>query len=518
MEESASEKQIGAHLESIDQNGAAKIVHIEANPSCETPMEVDQDVKVAPDGHTILVPQPSDDPHDPLNWPSWRKHAILFSTGFFAFSMDFPVGAGVSCVFLQSAEFGLTPVAINHANNYSVLLVGLGGFVLMPLLASWGRVPLSFWSIVAGTFFTLGCALAQTWEVYLAMKCLQALSLSTGLIAGLAFITDMFCLHERARKIGIWTAMWMLAPYLGPMIANFIVTRTGKWRNVFWLVFAMNALCILLVLAFFDETWYQRDVPMEDQPTRGPRIFRVVGIWQLTHKRHFANLWVGYRRLLGVFLRPVVLLVSVSTGLTVMWIIGINQSSALLLSSPRELGGYGFSKDVLSYMYFAPIIGILIGGAVGRIVIDFASSRYVRLHNGIYAPEARIPPIYFATLFMVPGLVLLGQALASRLSWVAIAAGWILYVVGGIISTVATTTYLVDSYAIASAEISTILNFARLITGFAISYFQVDWGNKVGYNNSFGTQAGIVVFSTLIMAVLHIYGRKLRSMDGLIKW
>lgn len=51
MEESASEKQIGAHLESIDQNGAAKIVHIEANPSCETPMEVDQDVKVAPDGH-----------------------------------------------------------------------------------------------------------------------------------------------------------------------------------------------------------------------------------------------------------------------------------------------------------------------------------------------------------------------------------------------------------------------------------------------------------------------------------
>lgn len=160
-------------------------------------------------------------------------------------------------------------------------------------------------------------------------------------------------------------------------------------------------------------------------------------------------------------------------GLTVMWIIGINQSSALLLSSPRELGGYGFSKDVLSYMYFAPIIGILIGGAVGRIVIDFASSRYVRLHNGIYAPEARIPPIYFATLFMVPGLVLLGQALASRLSWVAIAAGWILYVVGGIISTVATTTYLVDSYAIASAEISTILNFARLITGFAISYFQV---------------------------------------------
>ncbi|KIW20475.1 hypothetical protein PV08_01050 [Exophiala spinifera] len=518
MGPSTSEKQSNTHLESIEQDGAATIVQIEANPGGEAAMDVDKNVKVASDGHTVLVPQPSEDPHDPLNWPSWRKHAILLSTGFFAFSMDFPVGAGISCVFLQSSEFGMTPVAINRANNYSVLLVGFGGFLLMPLVTSWGRVPLSFWSIVAGTFFTLGCALAQTWETYLAMKCLQAFALSTGLIAGLAFITDMFCLHERARKIGIWTAMWMLAPYLAPMLANFIVTRTGNWRNVFWLIFAMNALCILLVLAFFDETWYQRDVPMEEQPTRGPRLFRVVGIWQLTHKKYFPNLWAGYRRLLAVFLCPVVLLVSVSTGITVMWVIGINQSSALLLSTPRTQGGYGFSKDALSYMYFAPIIGILVGGVVGRFVIDLASNRYVRRHNGVYAPEARIPPVYFATFFMVPGLVLLGQALAHRLSWVAIAAGWILYVVGGIMSTVATTAYLVDSYATASAEISIILNFARLIGGFTISYCQVDWGTKVGYNNSFGTQAGIVVFSTLIMAGLHIYGRKLRSVDGLINW
>ena len=24
--------------------------------------------------HIVLVPQPSDDPNDPLNWPKWKKH------------------------------------------------------------------------------------------------------------------------------------------------------------------------------------------------------------------------------------------------------------------------------------------------------------------------------------------------------------------------------------------------------------------------------------------------------------
>ena len=28
--------------------------------------------------HIILVPQPSDDPNDPLNWPQWKKHSVFF--------------------------------------------------------------------------------------------------------------------------------------------------------------------------------------------------------------------------------------------------------------------------------------------------------------------------------------------------------------------------------------------------------------------------------------------------------
>ena len=34
--------------------------------------------------HVVLVPQPSDSPNDPLNWPQWKKDFILFIVGMSA--------------------------------------------------------------------------------------------------------------------------------------------------------------------------------------------------------------------------------------------------------------------------------------------------------------------------------------------------------------------------------------------------------------------------------------------------
>jgi hypothetical protein len=42
-------------------------------------------LKLASDGHTILVPQPGSDPLDPLNWGSFKKHFILLVVSMCAF-------------------------------------------------------------------------------------------------------------------------------------------------------------------------------------------------------------------------------------------------------------------------------------------------------------------------------------------------------------------------------------------------------------------------------------------------
>jgi hypothetical protein len=38
-----------------------------------------KDVKLASDGVTVLIPQPSDDPEDVLNWTSAKKYRVLLS-------------------------------------------------------------------------------------------------------------------------------------------------------------------------------------------------------------------------------------------------------------------------------------------------------------------------------------------------------------------------------------------------------------------------------------------------------
>ena len=184
----------------------------------------------------------------------------------------------------------------------------------MPIVSACGRVPITFWTIVAGALFTLGCALADSLETYYPMRALQSFSLASGFTAGLAFIADMFYFHERARKIGIWTSMWLAAPYFGPMIANFMVTRLGHWRYVFYLTLGMNVLSLLLILVFFDETWYRRDIEVSNQPQRGARLLRILGLWQLRHhKDYFGNTLHGYKRLLVISLKPLVIPVGVST-------------------------------------------------------------------------------------------------------------------------------------------------------------------------------------------------------------
>lgn len=59
-------------------------------------------VKLAADGHTRLIPQPSDDPDDPLNWTWRKKHIILFVIAVAAFLPDYGSATGAVTLQLQA--------------------------------------------------------------------------------------------------------------------------------------------------------------------------------------------------------------------------------------------------------------------------------------------------------------------------------------------------------------------------------------------------------------------------------
>ena len=59
-------------------------------------------VKTASDGHTVLIPQPSSDPNDPLNWSPVKKHTVLFVISVVAFMADFGSSMGIVTLLPQA--------------------------------------------------------------------------------------------------------------------------------------------------------------------------------------------------------------------------------------------------------------------------------------------------------------------------------------------------------------------------------------------------------------------------------
>lgn len=58
--------------------------------------------KLAHDSRTILIPQPSNDPNDPLNWSTVRKHITLFIISAIAFLPDYGSATGAVTLIPQA--------------------------------------------------------------------------------------------------------------------------------------------------------------------------------------------------------------------------------------------------------------------------------------------------------------------------------------------------------------------------------------------------------------------------------
>ncbi|GJN89514.1 hypothetical protein Rhopal_002501-T1 [Rhodotorula paludigena] len=474
-------------------------------------------LKTAKDGKTVLVPQPSDDPRDPLNWPEWKKTAILLLVAFAAFVGDFQSGAGIPLLPVQGEEWGLSPNKVNEAGNLNVLLLGIGGLIWIPPLYFWGRLPVLFWTQLFGTLMVLGSVLVTSFNQYYALRPLTSLFLTAGQTIGLTFVKDMYFFHEHARKIGIWVCIFLCSPYAGPFFGGFMVDGLdGQWRPVLWLVFACSCLVLAAICVIGDETWYDRSLPVQPERPGGVygRILNLTGVTGFRERKYKAKVFPSIMRQLEVFTKPVMWAVFVIYALSFMWAVGINITSSILFGVPVAAGGYGFSLRTVSFLYFTPLVGLLIGEFCGHFLNDWVAARYVRKHNGIFKPECRLPVYFLSAFLMIPGLIIVGQALQRQLSVAAVIMGWGMYVVGVMISSVAITAYALDVFPSASGEVAALVNLARTISGFSCGYFQLSWGESAGFDVSFGIQAAIVGGATVLVAGLIFFGERLRKLGG----
>lgn len=93
-----------AMAEDLDYEKGIEPKDNEIRPSTNTdiPSGHSESLKIINDGHTVLIPQPSTDPNDPLNWSQSKKNTILLIVSATAFLADFGSSMGAVTSVVQS--------------------------------------------------------------------------------------------------------------------------------------------------------------------------------------------------------------------------------------------------------------------------------------------------------------------------------------------------------------------------------------------------------------------------------
>jgi len=119
--------------------------------------------------------------------------------------------------------------------------------------------------MVAGLFVfgagSVGAALSATSASLIIFRGVQGLGAALVLPATLSIITNVFPRGERAKAIGIWTAIAGLGIGVGPVLGGWLVDNIG-WSSVFWL--HIPVLTVALIGMFFvPESKDERDLGLD---------------------------------------------------------------------------------------------------------------------------------------------------------------------------------------------------------------------------------------------------------------
>lgn len=99
--------------------------------------------------------------------------------------------------------------------------------------------------------FSLGVAKSESYAAALTCRMFMGLFASAGLCIAPAAISDMFYLHEKGKRMGLYTFMLVCAPYAGGIAGGSVqYNRSLGWRWSMYVAAIMYAALFVLMLFF----------------------------------------------------------------------------------------------------------------------------------------------------------------------------------------------------------------------------------------------------------------------------
>ncbi|KAH7185561.1 major facilitator superfamily domain-containing protein [Fusarium flagelliforme] len=242
--------------------------------SANRPVSANEDKKKTSDGAIILDPQPEDSGNDPLNWPSWKRDAALLSLGFYCM-----IGGGttplIAAGFTDVAEdYGVDVERVALTTGLYMMGMGLGSVVFSPTAILYGKRPVYLGSAIMFIGTSLWSAWSPSFNSLLAARVFQGFAVAPVECLPSATIAEIFFLHERAYRIGIYTLLLLGGKNLVPLVSAVIIGSLS-WRWTFWILAMIIALSAVLLFLFVPETFWDRTPHARPKhPSKRPSFLR----------------------------------------------------------------------------------------------------------------------------------------------------------------------------------------------------------------------------------------------------
>ncbi|OAA63341.1 ankyrin repeat-containing protein [Niveomyces insectorum RCEF 264] len=471
-------------------------------------------LKTTKDG-IVLVPQPSDDPDDPLNWNFTKKHAAMFFLALESLLVKFSGSLIAPGAHRIAIDFHVTPTQATYIGSAQSILYSIAPIFWIPVSHRIGRRPVLLMSQIIAMISAIGVARSQTYAQAMVCRMIMGFGGSGGLCIGPAAISDMFFLHEKGSRMGINSILLVVAPYVGG-VAGGSIQQNPKlgWRWSMYVAAICYAFQLFGQFFFVPETIYEREVVAAEPAANKRTIWRRLGFRTPTNPTGETYLET-FSRPFAMFVYPAVVLPSFWVSVAVMTEVANTAGFALNFGTASK---YHFTTAQVGYCYFAGFIGALAGELCAGPLCDFVVKRTLRKEEP-WRAEKLLKLSITGLVTLAVGLIIYGVEYDVGHTWAAPLSGILLFVFGQEILVTVIMTYMCDCYPEQAAEVSIVFQFFFNVMCFHPPFYTPLWiqqhGAKVPYI-VYGLLP-VVLFPVFIVPFM-LKGEQIRSKGALFRW
>lgn len=499
----------------------------------------------------ILVPQPSDDPNDPLNWSIWKRDLILFILSLVSViaSTLSPLLAANTVTLSVLLHRDFTQTAL--LTGYHLCGVGVAGFLFVASARVWGKRHLYLLGIVLIIISSAwGGASGLNYKSLLWARIVQGIGLAPFEALVNASVGDLYFVHERGKRMALSNLALFGGAFFTPVVVGKI-THTIGWEWSFYLIAIFSGALLPLVIFFVPETAYRRksslntDYVVEDsisktaiekrantsvsQPDSISNQISQSGNGRWTSQAHdtvvpskvsFAasllpfngrktdeNIFKLVLRPLPLFFHPAICWACLIQGALIGWTVMIGIVLAAIFLGPP----LWFDEVKTGYMYTGPFVGAILGFLVAGLLSDWSTKLMIRRNRGVYEPEFRILLVIPQLIFGCAGLYGFGITSNHVTSWFWPDFFFALEVMGMVLGAVASALYIVDAHRDIAVEAFTCLLIFKNMFSFGLTWSAYDWLNTAGISKTFYIIASVQVGVCLLSIPMYVLGKKNRA-------